>query len=56
MLAFDDQFKEGFIGQGLVNRSLEETLQLAWELLELIPPELLKRIPQQYIEKYHRKS
>lgn len=56
VLAFTDQFEETYIGQGMTNRSIEETLELAWELLAPISPELLKRIPQQFIEKYHRKS
>lgn len=56
VLAFTDQFEETYIGQGMTNRSIEETLELAWKLLAPIPPELLKRIPHQFIEKYHRKS
>lgn len=53
VLTFADRFEAGFIGQGMVNRSAEETLALAWELLAPMPVEALKRIPQKYIEKYH---
>jgi len=53
VLAFADQFENTFIGQGAVNRSIEETLRLAWELLKPFPAELLKRIPQGFIEQYH---
>ena len=53
VLTFADRFEAEFIGQGMVNRSAEETLALAWELLAPMPVEALKRIPQKYIEKYH---
>ncbi len=56
VLAFADRFEAEFIGQGTVNRSVEETLALAWDLLAPMPAEALKRIPQQYIEKYHGNS
>src|SRR5512139_281571 len=53
VLAFADRFETEFIGQGLVNRSAEDTLALAWDLLAALPAETLKRIPQKYIEQYH---
>jgi V/A-type H+-transporting ATPase subunit B len=56
VLAFADRFEAKFIGQGMVNRSAEETLALAWELLAPLPTEALKRIPQKYLEQYHRDS
>jgi V/A-type H+-transporting ATPase subunit B len=56
VLAFADRFEAEFIGQGMVNRSAEETLSLAWELLAPMPAETLKRIPQKDIETYHKKG
>ena len=53
VLAFVDRFEGEFIGQGLINRSVEDTLLLAWDLLATIPVETLKRIPQKFIEQYH---
>jgi V/A-type H+-transporting ATPase subunit B len=53
VLTFADRFEEVFIGQGLVNRDIAETFKLAWGLLAPMPAELLKRIPQEMIEKYH---
>lgn len=51
--AFADQFEERYVRQGFEeNRSIEETLDLGWELLSLIPRNELKRIRQEYIEKY----
>jgi len=56
VLAFARQFEEQFVGQGLVERDISETLGLAWELLAPIPPESLKRVPREFIEKYHRRK
>ena len=56
VLAFARQFEEQFVGQGLVERDIGETLGLAWELLAPIPPESLKRVPREFIEKYHRRK
>ncbi len=56
VLAFADRFENDFIGQGTANRSVEETLSLAWDLLGIMPAGALKRIPQKYIEKYHASS
>ena len=50
---FADRFEAEFIGQGLINRSAEDTLTLAWDLLAALPAEALKRIPQRFIEQYH---
>jgi V/A-type H+-transporting ATPase subunit B len=54
VLAFADQFERLFVGQGTANRSIEETLDLAWQLLRSMPVTLLKRIPQQYIDRYYK--
>ena len=57
VLAFADRFEAEFVGQATgVNRSVEETLALAWDLLAPMPAETLKRIPQKYIETYHGNS
>ncbi len=53
VLDFAKRFEDGFVGQGMLDRDVTETLGIAWELLEPIPDELLKRIPQELIEKYH---
>ncbi|HHT48273.1 MAG TPA: V-type ATP synthase subunit B [Firmicutes bacterium] len=51
--AFADEFEDRYVRQGLdENRSIEETLDLGWELLRLIPRHELKRIRQEYLEKY----
>lgn len=50
---FAKQFEERYINQGYyTNRTIEETLNLGWELLKLIPRSELKRIDDALIEKY----
>ena len=50
---FADEFEKRYVSQGFtVNRSIEETLDLGWELLRILPRSELKRIKEQYIEKY----
>jgi V/A-type H+-transporting ATPase subunit B len=53
VLEFARQFEETFLGQGMVDRDVETTLDLTWELIARLPRALLKRIPQEYLEKYH---
>jgi V/A-type H+-transporting ATPase subunit B len=51
---FADAFEQKFVGQGNeTDRTIEETLDLGWELLSILPEEELKRIKPEFIEKYH---
>jgi len=52
ILTFARHFEETYVGQGLTNRDIAETLALTWDLLRLMPVDLLKRIPQQFLETY----
>lgn len=55
-LNFGKQFEERFIGQGQYeHRSIEQTLDLGWELLSMLPEEELTRIKEEYVKKYYRK-
>ncbi len=50
---FSTAFDEQYVNQGFrTNRTIEETLDLGWELLKLLPREELKRIKDNMIEKY----
>ena len=50
---FAEEFEKRYVSQGFtVNRTIEETLDLGWELLRILPRSELKRIKEQYIEKY----
>ena len=50
---FAEEFEKLYINQGFdANRTVEETLDLGWELLKILPVGELKRIRQAYIDKY----
>lgn len=50
---FADEFERRYIAQGNdENRSIEETLDLGWELLSMLPVSELKRISTDLIQKY----
>lgn len=50
---FAEAFEKEYISQGFnTNRSIEETLNLGWKLLSILPKSELKRIRDEYIEKY----
>ncbi|NMB78781.1 MAG: V-type ATP synthase subunit B [Methanomicrobiales archaeon] len=52
-LKFADSFEKLFISQGDDDRSIEETLTLAWNLFSILPQDELKRIKREHIKKYH---
>ena len=50
---FAEAFEEEYVSQGSsTNRSIEETLDLGWKLLKILPESELKRIDLKFIEKY----
>jgi len=50
---FADEFEKRYVSQGEnEDRSIEETLNLGWELLTILPKAELKRVRDEYIEKY----
>jgi V/A-type H+-transporting ATPase subunit B len=50
---FADEFEKRYVSQGYeTNRSVQETLDLGWELLTILPKNELKRIKTDQIEKY----
>lgn len=50
---FAEEFERRYISQGFTkNRDIEETLDLGWELLSILPESELKRIKPEMIEKY----
>ena len=50
---FADKFEEIFVKQNEdENRTIEESLRLGWQLLTILPTEELKRIKDEFIEKY----
>ncbi|MFA5394522.1 MAG: V-type ATP synthase subunit B [Methanomicrobiales archaeon] len=56
LLEFADLFEGKFVRQGHdENRTIEDSLDLGWELLATLPEELLVRIDRNTIQKYHPK-
>ena len=50
---FAEQFEKLYVNQGFeTDRPIEETLDLGWELLKILPESELKRIRKAYIDKY----
>ena len=53
---FADRFENEYVSQGYEkNRSIEETLDLGWELLRILPRSELKRIDDKYLDQYYEK-
>ena len=56
LLEFADIFENRFVRQGYdEDRTIEDTLNLGWELLSTLPVEQLVRIDRELIQKYHPK-
>ena len=54
---FAEAFENEYVSQGFnTNRSIEETLSLGWKLLTILPTTELKRIRDEYLEKYMPKG
>jgi V/A-type H+-transporting ATPase subunit B len=56
-LDFAEQFEEEFVQQGYdTNRDIEETLDIGWDLLSMLPKEELNRVDEEYIEQYYEED
>ena len=54
---FADEFENRYISQGYgTDRSIQETLDLGWELLRILPRSELKRIPDAMLDQYYDKK
>ncbi|MBE0477321.1 MAG: V-type ATP synthase subunit B [Coriobacteriia bacterium] len=51
-LRFADDFEKRIVGQGDEGRSIEETLDIGWDLMAGLPMSELKRV-RDFVEKYH---
>ena len=53
---FADAFENEYVSQGYTNdRSIEETLEIGWKLLSILPRSELKRIDDKYLDMYYGK-
>ncbi|WP_255193537.1 ATP synthase subunit B [Natronobeatus ordinarius] len=56
-LDFADRFEDEFVQQGYdTNRSIEETLEIGWDLLSDLPKEELNRIDEDFIAEHYRED
>lgn len=54
---FADAFEKEYVSQGYnKDRSIEETLELGWKLLRILPRSELKRIKDEYLDKYYEEG
>ncbi len=57
IMAFGKEFEQRFINQGFTeDRTMIETLDLGWELLSMLPRNMLDRAKDEVIDKYYGKS
>ncbi|MGN0494520.1 MAG: V-type ATP synthase subunit B, partial [Acutalibacteraceae bacterium] len=53
---FADRFENEYVSQGYsTNRTIEETLNIGWKLLSILPRSELKRINDELLDKYYGK-
>ena len=56
LMEFGRVFEQKFINQGYTeNRTIEETLDLGWELLSMLPREQLDRVDEEMLDKHYRR-
>ena len=54
---FADEFEAVYVSQGFrTDRSIEETLNIGWDLLKILPRSELKRIRDEYLDMYYDKK
>jgi len=52
---FADEFERRYVSQGYTtDRNIEDTLEIGWELLSILPRAELKRIKDEYLDKYYK--
>jgi V/A-type H+-transporting ATPase subunit B len=57
LLDFADLFEDKIVRQGAdEDRSIEDTLSIAWDILGALDMEQITRIDRKYIEKYLKKK
>lgn len=53
---FADAFEKEYVSQGyMTDRSIEETLEIGWKLLSILPRSELKRIDDKFLDQYYGK-
>ena len=53
---FADEFERKYVSQGYdADRSIEDTLEIGWDLLRILPRSELKRISDEMLDEYYDK-
>ncbi len=56
-LKFAERFEQEYVNQGeYEDRSIEQTLDLGWRLLKMVPRTEMKRVREAYLEKYYDRA
>ena len=54
---FADEFEKKYVSQGYQSdRSIEETMDIGWKLLNILPRAELKRIDDKYLDMYYKEK
>ncbi|MGI5835093.1 MAG: V-type ATP synthase subunit B [Chloroflexota bacterium] len=54
-LTFGDEFERRFVGQGInQDRTIEDTLEIGWDVLSILPESELQRVSREELEKHYR--
>ena len=54
---FADEFEKTYVSQGYhTDRSIEETLEIGWKLLRILPRSELKRIKDEFLDQYYEEK
>ena len=54
-MKFGKEFDNGFLNQSFTeNRTIDETLDLGWELLSMLPRRMLDRVDDKTLDKYYK--
>ena len=54
ILEFGRRFEQEFIGQGFTNRSMEDTLDLGWQLLSMLDRSELDRVDDAILDQHYK--
>jgi len=56
-LDFADRFEDEFVDQGFdTDRDIDDTIELGWDLLSMLPKDALNRIDEELIEEHYRED
>ena len=56
-LEFLEKFEKTFVSQGYYEaRTIQESLDIGWQLMRIFPQELLKRIPQKTLAEFYQRE